>query len=192
MKRIQQFLLSSNEIILFLLVAFPVTFNYYSNNNLTLTRIVDGTQVIGGTLYLIWINGICRQGTKTVSDADSKNLKSEYVTIATVAIIFAFLAALIENMTTFQYQGDFEDYNLSFTISEPIWIPIVFYGANLYLIYHASRVLTELKSGKLKVKEMAVNVISFLILLIGIFFIQPKVKKELKPEPNRVDGSAPD
>lgn len=182
MKPIQQFLLHANRTTLFWLVALPVTFNFYSSNSLILTRLVDGTQVLGGILCLIWINGICKQGAKALPDATSKHLKYDYVILASTLIVFAFLAAFVENVTVLEQHSTLGEYNLSLTISQPVWIPIVFFGAYFYLVYHTSRILTELKSGKMEITEMTINVLSLLFLLVGVFLIQPKVQQRLSSE----------
>ncbi|MHC1774314.1 MAG: hypothetical protein AB9834_02755 [Lentimicrobium sp.] len=150
---------------IFLLIFIP---GYFINDRLTMLIIVTGIL----TFYSAWIFTIVVLGQLKLNEEREKVMKANLFKISCFLAPILWLKLMVAPpvLTSF--------------ISEPIMrtlnmiLAVVFIMAELYMIYFAARIVKTIEiKNEPKIKEILFLMVGFIILPVGIWYIQPKINK---------------
>lgn len=165
--------LQMNRLVLFLLIAFPITLRFYSpptDDFVLLNRLFAS---IGGTCLLCWLFAIGhRANEKLVSQAihlNSFRLFNRTVILVVVSFLLLLFFSTDVNTTI-------NGMNVHYVT--PIFLPVIFLLAFIATILITAKTLVSAELNKdANFGEYFTTVLLMLFAAIGLWFIQPRVQK---------------
>jgi len=167
--------LRMNRLLLFLLIAFPITLKFYSPQFGDFSVFNRLFASIGGVCLLCWLFAIGhRANKKLVSQGIYLNsFRFFNLTIILVVVSFLLIVGVATNVNT-----TINDLNVNYYT--PLFLPVIFVLAFIFTIFLAAKTLVSAELNKdAGISEYFITVILMLFSAIGLWFIQPRVQSML-------------
>lgn len=165
-------LLQSNRIILFLLIAFPITLRITTptiSDNYIINHLLGS---IGGFFLFCWLVAI---GQKSNQKLKSNGINASYIKYfnwSIAIVILSYLLILFTGKETSVFIGRI---NLNYTT--PLYLSLIFLGSFLAVIIFASKALVSAeRNEEVRIGEYFWTIILLVFSVVGLWFIQPRVQ----------------
>ena len=166
-------LLDLNRFVLLLLISFPVCFGFYAVSSIGYLFDKPILASIGGMFLLAWIFAIgYKANAKLITQGISLDASS-YFNASIIAVLVTYTLTFFgtNHLTTLSS-------GIQIHYVSPLYIPILFGFAYLSVIWIAAKSLVSAEINReAEFAEYFSTMLLFLISLIGLWFIQPRIHK---------------
>ena len=165
-------LLKMNRLLLFLLIAFPLTLKFYSPPSDDYPIINNLLASIGGIFLLGWLYAIGhRANEKLVSMGMNLNV-FKYFNWTVILIVASYILSIF---TTTEVHSVIGRTHINYVT--PMYLPIIILFAFLTTMFIAAKTLVSAELNKeASIGEFLPTLLLMIIAAIGLWFIQPRVQ----------------
>lgn len=167
--------LSMNRLVLFILIAFPLTIRFYSppsDDYIILNRIIGS---IGGICLLGWLFAI---GHKANDKLISQGINADYFRKFNLVILSVVVSYLLIVFVSTDVNTTINAMSIHYVT--PVYLPILFCLSFLITIAIAAKTLVSAELNKQAgVGDYFSTMLLMVFAAIGLWFIQPRVQKIL-------------
>lgn len=165
--------LRMNRLVLFLLISFPITIRFYSppsDDFAIINRLIES---IGGACLLCWLFAIAHKASgKLTLQGIALNSFRFFNWAVVLAVVSYFLILFFSTNVNIPANG----FNINYV--KPLFLPIIFILSFLVIIFIAAKALVSAELNKdAGAGEYFTTFLLMLVASIGLWFIQPRVKK---------------
>ena len=166
-------LLKMNRLLLFLLIAFPLTLKFYSPPSDDYPIINSLLTNIGGIFLLGWLYAIGhRANEKLVSKGMNLNV-FKYFNWTVILIVATYILSVFTTTEVHSVIG-----RIHVNYVAPMYLPIIMLFAFLTTMFIAAKTLVSAELNKeASIGEFMPTFLLMIITAIGLWFIQPRVQK---------------
>ena len=166
-------LLKMNRLLLFLLIAFPLTLKFYSPPSDDYPIINNLLASIGGIFLLGWLYAIGhRANEKLVSKGMNLNV-FKYFNWTVILIVATYILSVFTTTEVHSVIG-----RIHVNYVTPMYLPIIILFAFLTTMFIAAKTLVSAELNKeASIGEFMPTFLLMIITAIGLWFIQPRVQK---------------
>ena len=166
-------LLKMNRLLLFLLIAFPLTLKFYSPPSDDYPIINSLLTNIGGIFLLGWLYAIGhRANEKLVSKGMNLNV-FKYFNWTVILIVATYILSVFTTTEVHSVIG-----RIHVNYVTPMYLPIIILFAFLTTMFIAAKTLVSAELNKeASIGEFLPTFLLMIITAIGLWFIQPRVQK---------------
>ena len=165
-------LLKMNRLLLFLLIAFPLTLKFYSPPSDDYPIINSLLTNIGGIFLLGWLYAIGhRANEKLVSKGMNLNV-FKYFNWTVILIVASYILGVFTTTEVHSVIG-----RIHVNYVTPMYLPIIILFAFLTTMFIAAKTLVSAELNKeASIGEFLPTLLLMIIAAIGLWFIQPRVQ----------------
>ena len=166
-------LLKMNRLLLFLLIAFPLTLKFYSPPSDDYPIINNLLASIGGIFLLGWLYAIGhRANEKLVSQGMNLNA-FKYFNWTVILIVASYILGVFTTTEVHSVIG-----RIHVNYVTPMYLPIIFLLSFLATMFIAAKTLVSAELNReAGIGEFLPTLLLMIIAAIGLWFIQPRVQK---------------
>ena len=166
-------LLKMNRLLLFLLIAFPLTLKFYSPPSDNYPIINNLLARIGGIFFLGWLYAIGhRANEKLVSKGMNLNV-FKYFNWAVILIVASYILSVFTTTEVHSVIG-----RIHINYVTPMYLPIIILFAFLTTMFIAAKTLVSAELNKeASIGEFWPTFLLMIIAVVGLWFIKPRVQK---------------
>ena len=165
--------LRMNRLVLFLLIAFPITLNFYSPPSEAFNIFNRLFASIGGICLLAWLFAI---GHKANEKLVSQGVNLNSFRLFNWAVILIVLSFILMLFLSKDVNTTVNGMQLHYVT--PLFLPVIFFLTFLITILIAAKALVSAELNKeAGFGEYFTTALLMMVAVIGLWFIQPRVQK---------------
>lgn len=162
-----------NRVVLFLLIAFPLTLRFYASPSDDFAVANRLFASIGGICLLCWIFAI---GHKANAKLESQGINLNAFRFFNWSVILVVVSFLLTLFVSTHANTTFNGMNINY--STPIFLPVILIFAFVFTIIVAAKTLVSAELNKdARIGEYFTTMLLMIFAAIGLWFIQPRVQK---------------
>ncbi len=166
-------LLRINRLLLFLLIAFPLTLKFYSSPSEENPIVNHLLSSIGGIFLLAWLYAIGHKAHDKLLSQGINLTAYRYFNWAIILVVTSYILGIFITTEVHSVVG-----GINVNYDTPIYLPIMFLFSFLATMFIAAKTLVSAELNKeADVGEFLPTLLLMIIAAIGLWFFQPRVQK---------------